>query len=399
MSYTDYSFLHCFHVLHAILNNHRHTLDQGEQQLLKYMEPAGNLIFVLVDGLGSYFVDRLSPLAFLRKEKIFNMTSVFPSTTACAILSAATGKVPAEHGVPGRWTYVKQIDTHIDTLAFRERFTGNTVTDNLSEEQVWQYPSQLRCTQENNNWENDGCLWIIPKVLMDSPFDAYLCGDCEKFGYSSISEAVNTAISFTASAPQHALSSRRTKKHAASPAKSCLIYLWDFDSLLHEEGTESIHVRELLEKLNTELERLSIETGAGTKVFITADHGQLNSPIEKRFPLYPGDELLTLLETPPFGEPRVPQFLVPEKNVSSFQSLVEKRYSEHFTFHRRKTLETNSMFGPRQKGKSFFGNICGIARHNGTLKYYHEGTSPEQDHLGEHGGMSLQERKIPLILG
>lgn len=386
MSNPNYSFLNLIHALHAVLNDTAGEISRRERQLLRLIDPKEKFIFVLADGLGSHFINRLKPSAFLRKRKALDMTSVFPSTTACAVLTAASGRSPAGHGVPGRWTYAEKTNTHIDTLAFRERFTGNEVTEGVTVRHIWRYPSLLRCPPGYGNEENRGCLWVIPNALRDSPFETYLCGDCEKFGYTSISEAVDETLRFI-----------KTDVKAKCPGRTALLYLWDFDSLLHEEGTEGGHVNVLLQEINDELYRLTADAGPNVRVCITADHGQLNAPLERRLPIYPGDELLDLLETPPFGEPRVPQFIVRKDKVKPFLALVKERYSEYFTFHMTETLRTDDMFGRGAPDVSFFGTIAGIARHDATLKYYHEGTSPEQDHLGEHGGMTAQERTIPLI--
>src|SRR5690349_21268890 len=53
--------------------------------------PADHLIFVLVDGMGLNLVQRLPENSLIRSHLKMDLISVFPSTTAAALTSIATG--------------------------------------------------------------------------------------------------------------------------------------------------------------------------------------------------------------------------------------------------------------------------------------------------------------------
>lgn len=58
-----------------------------------------NIVLLLYDGLGSIVLDKyLSEGDFLLKNKICNISSVFPATTVAATTSVLTGLEPSEHG-------------------------------------------------------------------------------------------------------------------------------------------------------------------------------------------------------------------------------------------------------------------------------------------------------------
>ena len=73
-----------------------------------------NVILILFDGLGSRNLDKsLDKNSFLLKNRIKEITSVFPSTTASSTLSIQTGLNPSEHGYLGWSNYISPIDTII----------------------------------------------------------------------------------------------------------------------------------------------------------------------------------------------------------------------------------------------------------------------------------------------
>ena len=62
---------------------------------------AGQIVLLVIDGLGEEQLRERASLAPLLAGVGGPITSVAPSTTACALTTLVTGKVPAEHGVVG----------------------------------------------------------------------------------------------------------------------------------------------------------------------------------------------------------------------------------------------------------------------------------------------------------
>ena len=81
-----------------------------------------HLLFVLVDGMGSYMLDRLPAAGAVRSGMCMELDAVFPATTACAMTTLATAAWPGEHGVPGWYGYLPERDLSTIVLKFEERF-------------------------------------------------------------------------------------------------------------------------------------------------------------------------------------------------------------------------------------------------------------------------------------
>jgi hypothetical protein len=68
------------------------------------LPPAGAVVLILVDGLGLMnLAESLGHAPFVRGhfDRVVRMSTVFPSTTASALASLATGVLPGTHGILG----------------------------------------------------------------------------------------------------------------------------------------------------------------------------------------------------------------------------------------------------------------------------------------------------------
>ncbi len=73
---------------------------QGLGLLENFQLENKSIINILIDGLGYEFLKN-KPDSFLAKNCYGSFHSVFPTTTACALTSYATGLTPLEHGITG----------------------------------------------------------------------------------------------------------------------------------------------------------------------------------------------------------------------------------------------------------------------------------------------------------
>ena len=67
-----------------------------------------HLVLILADGLGLEMLEREAAARTLREHLRSELRTVFPSSTAVALTSLATGEWPARHAVTGWWTYLEQ---------------------------------------------------------------------------------------------------------------------------------------------------------------------------------------------------------------------------------------------------------------------------------------------------
>ncbi|MBT3275908.1 MAG: hypothetical protein HN368_22355 [Spirochaetales bacterium] len=349
------------------------------KNLLRIIEPQESIVFVFVDGLGSHFLSRLPDHGFLNKNKSRDIASVFPSTTPCAMLNCATGLEPALHGLPGRWTYLRARDTHVNTLTITDRFSDSRTVLDIDQNEVWETSSIYSKSEKD-------IFFVIPGMFSKSAFERYLCGNKPVGLYSSISHAVDLLLD---------------RFSSSGPPDFSLFYLLDLDTMLHNFGTEYKEVDILLKVIDRQLERLATSLPTGTRLCISADHGQITIPVENRIPIYENDPILEHLETYPYGEPRVPHFAVKFGRRASFQAVFEKQFGSFFHLIPTRDASKGLLFGRNElssRGKELYGDFLGVAKSRHTLRYYPKGTSPTEGYVGEHGGSDPEETTIPLIL-
>jgi hypothetical protein len=375
-----YSFSDLISSFAIFLETEEVPITLNGRKLLKKISPSDSIVFVFVDGLGTHFLSRLKDGDFLNKNRIRDLSSVFPSTTSCAMFNCTTGLEPALHGIPGRWSFLRESNLQVNTFTLNERISGKScLNEQISTETVWDIPSIYGRTEKD-------VFFVIPGIFTGSLFEKYLCGSRPVGTYDSISNAVDLTLDLF--------------RNSGVPAFSFL-YLMDLDTLLHNHGTESREVDVMLSILNSELERLAVSLPVGVRLCISADHGQITVPPENRTGLYDGDPLLEFLETFPYGEPRVPHFSVKKSREDDFTGSFLERFGEYFYLFSMQEASDSRLFGRNalsNRAKKMYGDYIGIAKEKHTFRYYPTGDSSQTDNLGEHGGSAPEETTIPLII-
>lgn len=336
------------------------------------------LLFILIDGFGKTFLERLPRSSFLRDSYKRDLLSVFPSTTACAMTSLATGLPVSKHGIPGRYIYLKERNLHADTLAFRERGNKKLLSPQTSLSSLWPFPSLIP-HMENKTFS------LIPEVLRNSPFERFLCGGTETEGYRDIKSAAEIIAG-------------RVK--ARGKKDYIFFYLWELDSLCHKIGTDQEEVEHLLIEIDKTLETLSKTLRGKGRMVITADHGHITVKETDKKYLTSFDPLAKILMTPPFGEPRAPQFIVKPERRDEFMTLFYESFGGSFHLYSAAEAEEAGIFGPSpfsDFAKGRFGDFIAVAKDTSLLLYGDSVFAPSS-HKGEHGGNLPEERIIPLLI-
>lgn len=335
------------------------------------------LVFVLIDGLGKTILEKLSPGSFLRSMYKRDLLSVFPSTTACAMTSLATGLHPSEHGIPGRYAYVEERDIHTDTLAFRDREYKKLLSPETSIEDLWPYPPLISRIPVQ-------CMSVVPQVLHRSAFDCYLAGTTLSEGYTDIPSAAEMIMNAASNGDNGYL----------------FLYMWDLDSLCHKIGPHEPEVDDMLQLIDQSMERLAEALTGRGRMVITADHGHMHIEDHDRHIFTDSHPVMEFARTAPFGEPRALQFLVKPGTEELFAQRFHEHWGDVFTLYSKQEAETARLFG----GTSFslparkrFGDFIAVARDRGILLYDNPRFTPSRNR-GEHGGNLPEERIIPLLV-
>jgi hypothetical protein len=226
----------------------------------------------------------------------------------------------------------------------------------------------------------------MPQEICESVTSRHLRGGTEAVGYASIPEAIDATITGVARADSKSYT---------------YLYLPHVDTLSHEKGPDHTEVTRLAREVDGALERLARSLRPGARLVITADHGQIAVPVEKRNLLPDGDPILKTLECPPTSEARFPVFHVSSNQTEEFVIKFRERFSECFLLLTLEEAEDAMLFGPgkiKPHLRPRFGDFVGVAMDDSIIGYLPPGGLVEEAPIGRHGGLSPEEMRVPLVI-
>jgi predicted AlkP superfamily pyrophosphatase or phosphodiesterase len=328
-------------------------------------------VLILVDGLGSE--NLLAAHAYARflssGQAQRSGRTVFPSTTATALSSLASGRNPGEHGV-----------------------LGYRILDGETNELVNQL-SGLSSYAVENGWMSEPSLFSRAAVagravtvvghsrFEASTLSAMLYGNSRYVGARTISERFE----------------RVSQELARGYSGLLFVYISDLDEAAHSHGCASSLWLERLEGLDSEVKELVTQVGPDVNVLLTADHGIIDVPSANHLN-YP-DELLQGVAHVG-GEPRCLQLYLEDESSSDD---VRHRWSEFFgetveIWSRDEIFATHydsvkSTSGIAQRA----GDLYVQAGQDGALYPANDMSLPGRNMIGQHGGNTSAEMAIPVM--
>ena len=337
-----------------------------------------NVVVILLDGMGKNIMDaNLSKDGFFASHLAGTFSSTFPPTTVAATTSTQSGMEPCEHGWLGWDCYYPQIDKNVTVFLNKE--TG-------TDEQAESY---------NVAWRYCGYESTVDKLL--------------KAGV----QAYN-AMPFLEPFPDtFEKICDRIAGLCGKPGRKYIYSYWrEPDHLMHEKGCFCTESKELLRKLEKQVnelcERVSENKAAGNKcvekeqgksdgtlVIVTADHGHIDT---KGVALIDYPKICECLSRLPSIEPRALNFFIKPGMEEQFVSEFNRRFSEKFRLFTKAEVLENKLFGRGAEHPAFrdmLGDYLAVA--TGDLCIYN--TREEADFfIGAHAGLTAEEMTIPLIL-
>ncbi|MEX2157984.1 MAG: alkaline phosphatase family protein [Dehalococcoidia bacterium] len=340
-----------------------------------------HLVFVLIDGLGMNLIESLPAGSFLRDHVAIELRAVFPATTAAALTSLATGLWPAQHAVPAWWTYLPQYKLTTTILPFNERFSERPLAEfGVRSEDVFCTPAMMASFRRDT-------LSFMPRQLAGSVYTRYVSGGTPISGYTALRDAIDGAIA---------------RVERAASATYTYIYYPAVDTLEHIHGPASDHVRNELDRVESELARLARAIAGRGRVAVSADHGVLAVAQKHKYVIEADDPLLEPLVAPPYGEPRVPFFRVRDGASDAFTSRFRERYGEEFALLSIDEADELRLFGPEPLSTATRGRIGDyIAVPEAARVLVHSSVRDKHGPglmRGFHGGMLREEMRIPLVV-
>jgi len=356
------------------------------------------VVMVLLDAVGyDRFLDVLNDesLVFRRLADaghLFPLTSVFPSTTTAVLTSLWTGRTPAEHGLVGYVLFLREFGVTTDMIRLiprgrDKRGTGkDTLLDwGLKPDEFLPVPGLAQSLAD------DG---IVTRSLLRKE---YVNSFLSQLHYRGVAELRGHLDS-----PDMWVCLREMLQAHRDERLFLTAYWGAVDTISHDRGPQSPHWDAALRNLAYSLERefLSQLTPAdreGTLLIVTADHGQIVTPLERTVYLKQHPALYETLVMSPTGEPRVPYLHVRSGHVDAVKSYFADHLAHSFVALNAETVLSSGLLGREPIAPAVphrLGDVVAIARDDWIL--YDRPKEP--DMIGRHGGLTPGEMLVPLLM-
>ena len=337
------------------------------------------LLFVLVDGLGCVFDELAKPGGLLAGAEGIQLRSVFPSTTAAALTTLATGAWPSQHGVPAWYTHFHRHDLTATILPFVERDSERKLQEfGIRPSEAFTYPSRMAAI-------GDRFRTYHPRAISNSEFTSYQRGSAPTDPYDHLRDATATVVSRIVEQDERGIH---------------YLYLPMVDSASHRDGPQASATLRALEAVDQALEVIAEQLDGRARIAISADHGGLQVTATEKSLFLPDDPMLDHLHTPPHGEPRVPMFCVQRGHEDAFEGEFRERWGRHWALITRAEAEELQLFGPEPMtplAAERIGSHLALSATRNVIVYGEAGNRVSALN-GYHAGLRPEEMEIPLLL-
>ena len=340
------------------------------------------LLFVLVDGLGCVFHERARPGGLLADAEQIQLRSVFPSTTAAALTTLATGAWPSQHAVPAWYTHLHHYNLNATILPFVEQHSERKLQEfGIRPSEAFSYPSRLAAIGDRAGRFRT----YHPRAISNSEFTSYQRGSAPTDPYDHLRDAAATVVSRIAEQDEPGIH---------------YLYLPMVDAAAHRDGPHAASTHQALEAVDRTLGAIAEQLAGRARIAISADHGALHVPLAEKALFLPDDPLLDELHTPPHGEPRVPMFCVRRGREAAFAAGFRERWGRHWALLTRDEAESLRLFGPEPLSPltaERIGSHIALSASRRVLVYGEAGNKVSALN-GYHAGLRPEEMEIPLLL-
>lgn len=334
--------------------------------------PSGREILFLIDGLGAdaiaTYQDQIPILAAAVNKGV--VATSFPTTTATSLATLTTGAMPGTHGMLGYTVRVPRSGGRVlNSLKWDERV----------DPQIWQPMPTLF---EQAAAAGITTSHVAAKRYEGSGFTRAVFRGAQYKGANIVSDLVAETVRALAQSPSFVY-----------------LYVNDLDSAGHSDGVGSEKWLVALRGIDQLVAQLLESVPKGTRIWITADHGMIN--VQEKIIMGRDNSLLVDVATIA-GEPRMRHLYLTTESESAAQELISRWESELGNkvslFTRQRAIATG-LFGElvSPDAADRIGDVIAIARDNLVL-LDPERADKEGEMIGHHGGDSLIESSVPLLL-
>src|SRR5690606_16642488 len=338
-----------------------------------------SLVLLLLDGVGVRQVADHAPRGALAQARIATLRSVFPSSTAPAITTLASGLPPHRHANPGWFAWHPGRRRIVRTLPSDCR--GNPAGP-FDPAELWHW-SPLAAGM------SPPPTVIQPAFIAESAFSRYAYRGANRAGYRDLDELHDRIVAAVESA------------EGADAAGGGFVYAYapQFDTSAHAHGCRSSRAGAVLLDFDALFARLADSlAGHDALLLATADHGFVDIAPERQLAMADHPALAGLLARPLAGEPRV-AFAEPVPGArDEFLARAGESLGHAFDAHLTVDLLAAGWFGEGEADPAFLvhsGSITLVGREGWSLVDSVPGESASE-FIGMHGGTAPDEMLVPV---
>ncbi len=337
------------------------------------LPPADRYVVVLVDGLGWNLLRRsvqdVPYLASLLGDAQA-LTSGVPSTTATSLASLGTGLVPGQHGVVGYTSRVPGTGALLNAL-------------------TWDIDLPARTYQPKPTFfERATAAGVAVSTVA-----------LRRFADSGLTEAALRGAEFLGYEDDSDVA-RRTALTVAGSQRGPRSLVYGYERALdhqgHASGCASDEWRRQLVQVDGRCEALRDALSDDVRLLITADHGMLDVPNDRRLVVEDEPELLAGVSVLA-GEPRFRQLYVDQDQPDRVADRWQSRLGDNAWVRTRDEAIDDGWFGPvHDEVRERYGHVLVALREDWAVMTR---TQPRELTLvGMHGSLTADEMLVPLLV-
>lgn len=359
------------------------------------------IVFFVLDGFGyKEWLRYHKHFKFFRtlseKGQVSEITSTFPSTTACAITSLNTGLLPVQHELPEWQIYSEKLDAQIYPLPFI-KLAGKKIVPIRDEEWISEHFFRGKTISQKLAAKHIKTYFFQPKSIISSPYNNKLSKDGIKVPYYTLADLfVNLR--------QHI---EKEKGRAYF-----YVYLPEIDTIEHHYGPRSEHNYAMVSIINhlmqTEfLDKLDKKQVHDTLLLLSADHGQIGTQQHKRIILNKYKWLAGMFEIgkngnriEPTGSPKDLFLHIKPEKLDKAKELLGRTLGSKAVVCTMDELAKKGVFGNAKPRRAFInklGNLAILPLGDNTVEWDY-GHHHSSVFVGRHGGLSEEEMLVPFAV-
>ncbi len=358
-----------------------------------------HVLFILVDGLALHrfqrWIEEGSAAVWKQLSSqgvIAPLTSVLPSTTTSALTSLWCGQPPKAHGIIGYELWLKEYGI-VTNMVLQTPMTYQLNGSN---------PAEVGITRAGFKPKEALQMPTFGTHLMEhgvQPF-AFQHFSITSSGLSQMFLNDVSSQSFSTAADLWVNCRHWLEKRAGN--RSCAwIYWGELDHLSHHFGPDDERARADFMLFSHAfqtlfLEKLAPELRKKVLIILTADHGQIYTPVIEKNDLRNHPRLNHCLHIKPTGENRIAYLFVRPGRMKTVREYVEDTWRDQFHVLPAEDFIKSNLLGYGKVNPVIFDRVGDLVLLAKEQTYLWWGNK-ENHLLGRHGGMHPEEMLVPFL--